>query len=410
MRLRRRDGAIVLVEVALVEVTTEAGPGLLAWSPGQGSEPPGRLRRTAHMSALVAGLAHELNNPLTYLTLNLGFVDRELQALRNGLDEGTQAPTETLAQALDALRVAREGVERLTATVRDLRAFSRTGHDLGPVDPRRCLEMALALTRNHLRHKARLEVDLQEVSEVEASEAQLSQALVTVLMSLTQGNTDGGAGSCVLLVSLHDGPSPGEVEMSFTLRGSQGERACFEPDLEACRVAIGEMGLVISDEAQARLSLRLPAVDAPHAAQRPSTPPPSGRMVRPRVLLIEDDATVASALTALITPEADLVWVASGREAIDLLLRDQNFPLILCDLMMPDIGGVDVHEAIRRSRPGVESRMVFLTGGAFTPRCREFLRTMPNRTLDKPVDPELLLSLVRSAKSTLPAVLASARG
>jgi CheY-like chemotaxis protein len=68
--------------------------------------------------------------------------------------------------------------------------------------------------------------------------------------------------------------------------------------------------------------------------------------------------------------------------------------VILCDLMMPDMTGMDLHAELARKLPEQATRMIFLTGGAFTPRAREFLDEVPNQRLEKPCDLGKLLALI----------------
>ncbi|MCU0682693.1 MAG: response regulator [Polyangiaceae bacterium] len=84
---------------------------------------------------------------------------------------------------------------------------------------------------------------------------------------------------------------------------------------------------------------------------------------------------------------------ASGREAIALWARC-DYDFVLCDLLMPELTGMDVYEQVRAARPGAEQRMVFMTGGAFTERGQAFLATVPNQVLVKPFSPDELLRIV----------------
>jgi two-component system, NtrC family, sensor kinase len=76
----------------------------------------------------------------------------------------------------------------------------------------------------------------------------------------------------------------------------------------------------------------------------------------------------------------------SGREGLDLLLGGTPFDVILCDLMMRDVTGMDVHAELKKRAPGLEQRLVLMTGGAFTPRARQFLAEVPNARYEKPFD------------------------
>jgi CheY-like chemotaxis protein len=100
------------------------------------------------------------------------------------------------------------------------------------------------------------------------------------------------------------------------------------------------------------------------------------------VLIVDDDVKVAQALARMLR-DHDTTLAGSGTEAIELL-RSRDFELVLCDLMMPGVSGVDVYESIAQSKPDVAARIVFVSGGAFTDRGQSFLERVPNARLDKP--------------------------
>jgi CheY-like chemotaxis protein len=74
----------------------------------------------------------------------------------------------------------------------------------------------------------------------------------------------------------------------------------------------------------------------------------------------------------------------------------ERFDVILCDLLMPQRSGMDFHGQLARSYPEQAQRMVFFTGGAFTPRAREFLESVHNHRLEKPIDGTALRALINS--------------
>jgi CheY-like chemotaxis protein len=76
--------------------------------------------------------------------------------------------------------------------------------------------------------------------------------------------------------------------------------------------------------------------------------------------------------------------------------RVNRVDVLFCDLMMPEMTGMDLHAEIVRVAPDQAERMVFLTGGAVTTRARDFVAAVPNPVIDKPFDVKRLREIVRS--------------
>ncbi|WP_254614105.1 MULTISPECIES: two-component regulator propeller domain-containing protein [unclassified Myxococcus] len=120
--------------------------------------------------------------------------------------------------------------------------------------------------------------------------------------------------------------------------------------------------------------------------------------VRGRVLVVDDDALVSGAIRRTLARENDVDVVVSARQALERLVapEPQRYDVVLCDLMMPEMTGMDLYEALVRTAPAVAERVVFITGGAFTPTARTFLERVENPRVEKPFDPEALRALVRA--------------
>jgi CheY-like chemotaxis protein len=80
---------------------------------------------------------------------------------------------------------------------------------------------------------------------------------------------------------------------------------------------------------------------------------------------------------------------------LDQLKKDPSFDLIFCDLMMPEVSGVDLYKEATQQAPGIEQRIIFITGGAFTQRAKDFLESIPNKWLEKPFNIQEIQELVR---------------
>lgn len=111
------------------------------------------------------------------------------------------------------------------------------------------------------------------------------------------------------------------------------------------------------------------------------------------VLAVDDEPFTLKALKRILR-RYDVTVASSGREALDIIAQGQRFDVILCDVMMPELTGVDVYEHLRAHSPGTEARIVFITGGAFGAEIVDFLREVPNTTLAKPFDPQQIIDAV----------------
>jgi two-component system cell cycle sensor histidine kinase/response regulator CckA len=135
--------------------------------------------------------------------------------------------------------------------------------------------------------------------------------------------------------------------------------------------------------------------------QRVLTPPPSAaKTTRARVLVVDDELPLASMLSRVLSDEHDVFIATSAREALEQLRRRPDFDVVLCDLLMPAMSGMDLYRELKNQLTGLEERMVFMTGGAFTPRAAEFLASVPNLRLEKPFDLNQVRQLVRKLSQT----------
>ncbi len=149
-------------------------------------------------------------------------------------------------------------------------------------------------------------------------------------------------------------------------------------------------------------------VTVPAALTRASIPPSSRPPAltsarRGRVLVVDDEPMVATAVRRTLSPDHDVETELESERALERLSRGERFDVILCDVMMPNVTGVDFFHELERLAPEEVSKIVFLTGGAFVTQAREFLDKVPNLRLDKPFSPERLRSIVARLLDPSPA-------
>jgi CheY-like chemotaxis protein len=120
----------------------------------------------------------------------------------------------------------------------------------------------------------------------------------------------------------------------------------------------------------------------------------AGHSARARLLLIDDDAALGRVIARMLRDEHDVTVLTSAREALNRIADGERYDVILCDLQMPDLTGMDMHEKLEQIDAPSARRVLFLTGGAVTPHAVEFLSSVGNGHLEKPFDRATLLAAV----------------
>jgi nitrogen-specific signal transduction histidine kinase/ActR/RegA family two-component response regulator len=371
-----------------------------------------RLRqadRLAAVGTLAAGVAHEINNPLSYIIANVAYAV-------GVIDRMGAAGGEELAEAKQALTDASRGAERVRKIVQDLKVFAR-GNDERPelLDLAKVLGTALEITKNTVRHAASVQLRLETVPPVFANESQLAQVFVNLLVNAAEaigvGQADrhrievkarGGPGGCAVVEVSDDGPGiaaeilPHVFDPFFTTKPIGGGSGL---GLAICHGIVEALGgrIELASSLGKGTTVRVTLPPAPRtevaAPREPSHAAAPDR--RRRILIVDDEPHVLAALRRLLSREHDVETEAEGTNAVRRIAAGESFDVVLCDVMMPRMGGVELLEAVRRVRPELAQRVVFMTGGAFTDEVRAFLRASTNPFLDKPIDPERLRALVR---------------
>jgi CheY-like chemotaxis protein len=100
--------------------------------------------------------------------------------------------------------------------------------------------------------------------------------------------------------------------------------------------------------------------------------------------MVDDEPALGRSTQLLLAPEHELVPVTRAREALERIAAGERFDVILCDLMMPEMSGIEFHEQLALAAPEYLPRIIFMTGGAFTDEARLFLDSVGRPHVEKP--------------------------
>jgi len=358
--------------------------------------------RMALLGRLAAGVAHEINNPLAYVHTSIEVASRELASL------GDRQRTAKLDEALVR---AREGTERVRGIVRDMKLFTRAdGETIESVDLAAVLDSTLALSANVTGPRARVLRRYDQAPRAHGTRGRIGQLFLNLLLNavdaIPEGNpeqheirvtlgTDSQGRAVVEIADTGGGIAPAHqahvFDPFFTTKGIGGGTGLGLP---ICHGIVSQFGGEISFESTlgkgTTFRVALPASTVEPAQELA----PARDRGRGRVPIIDDEPELLRSLDALIGDEHDVVTASSGRQALELLSADRGFDVILTDLMMADVTGMELFEKVRLDYPGLEQQFVFMTGGAFTRNSSALLATVPNRCLAKPFDADELLRTV----------------
>jgi len=400
-RMIKRDGRIVIVEGKAVLLDYDGEPTNVVLA-NDITERRALFTRMAvadrmlSVGTLAAGVAHEINNPLAYISANLQILASELPKLLYG--EGT--PQFAHDELESVLADAQEGVHRVSAIVRDMRTLARPEDSAtGPVDVVAVLLSSIKMTHNEIRHRARLVQTFADVPSVNANASRLGQVFLNLLVNAAHAIEDGHVEANKVGIRVYADESRVYVEISDTGIGIPANvlPRIFDPFFTTKPAGVG-LGLSICDRiiesfggaitVTSRLgfgsTFRVSLPTTMQVAFEIVKEPEILEQPRSRILMIDDEAAVGRAIRLLLAPDHEVVNVTRAREALAKLEGGESFDVILCDVMMPDMSGIEMYGELRARFPAYTRRVVFMTGGAFTSQAREALEELGVPRLEKP--------------------------
>ena len=373
--------------------------------------------RMASAGLLAAGIAHEINNPLAILVSNLELAAQQLDTM--AADESREAsPAREAGRLVDLvapLRDAHEAAERVRLIVRDLKVLSRSSdtESRGPVDIRSALESAIRMASNEIRHRARLTRDYADVLPVCGNEPRLFQVFLNLIVNAAHAIPEGRAESneikCVIrmespgriAVEIHDtgGGIPPDA-LPHIFNSFFTTKAAIDGTglgLAICQRIISEHNGEMSVQSKVGVGTvfrtLLPAATVTAADTTPILPLVVARR-RGRILAVDDEQMLCIVIGKILN-DHDVTTVTSATKALHSLSGGERYDLILCDLMMPEMTGMEFYARLQQVAPDQVGKIMFMTGGAFTEKTQAFLGQFTDGLIEKPFKAAKLREMVQ---------------
>jgi PAS domain S-box-containing protein len=348
--------------------------------------------KLAALGSLLAGVAHELNNPLSVVVARAVLLEEQGDS----------------AARLMAGKI-RTAAERCARIVRTFLGMARQQPpERGPVAINEVVDAALDMTGYAIRTSS-IEVILEQASDIPpilADADQLHQVLLNLIVNAQQALQEQAPPRRIWLTTSHD-PMSHRVHVAVGDNGpgipAHLRARVFEPYFTTKPTGIGTgVGLAVSlgivEAHGGRLTVDCPAtggavfrISLPIGILAPSDvetlPPTKSRAGPHRILVVDDEFEIRETLTQILAGEQHrVVTASSGQEALQRLTAE-HYDVILTDVRMPDLDGRGLYQEIERRWPRLAGRVVFMTGDTLSTGLNEFVLNSGRPVIEKPFMP-----------------------
>ncbi|MEO0322377.1 MAG: response regulator [Myxococcota bacterium] len=381
--------------------------------------------RLASLGHLAASIAHEINNPIAFVSANVATLARWAR------EQGQGAPrAERSSETLQMLEDSAAGLERVAAIVAQMRSFGRQSDDHEPEVPSTLADVAdwsVALTRTRIAHVGELELETAPgAGPFWGRPGRMAQVLTNLLVNAVQAAEEGQGRARIRVRVVQDGlRSIVEVHDSGPGLPPELRERVFAPFFTTKPPGVGTgLGLAVSrgivEAHGGALTLResplggvcavvdLPMRSAASAEARSSLRAPEARThAEPAMtlLVIDDEPALRRAFVRMLRPH--VVHAMDAAPALEWLRTSgmaDRLDGVVCDVMMPALNGKNVHQTILHEHPRLAGRFVFCSGGTFQPDLARYLAASEVPVLLKPVSRETLLTTLARLSTAADAI------
>lgn len=362
------------------------------------------------VATLAAGVAHEINNPTATILANLEHLLTRLRSLKNELGADDQKTRQWIHVSEELLGESHVAATRIRDIVSELKRFSQPDEEeRSDVNVNDVLNKALDYVMHEVRYRATVDKDFDpRVPHFTGQAERLKQLFLNLLTNAAQAIDEGEPERHhIWLRTWSDGVAL-FVQVRDDGRGIAADSLphIFTPFFTTKPVGVGVgLGLSTAQDiakkhgGEVKVTSQLGSgttVEVRFPLQIAKSAGPIGERLRRKVLLVDDEPHLLKALQRMISQHHDVSIALGGQTAIEIL-ASKEFDLVISDVMMPEVDGIDLYHHIATTLPGAEKRVVFVTGGVFTTRVQDFLAVIPNRRIQKPFTPDDIFGLIEEA-------------
>jgi len=370
--------------------------------------------KLATVGTLTAGIIHEINNPMTFILSNLNYINEHLKTIKSDNIEQNKL----ISTLNDRIIESTDGAEKIREIVHNFKGFARVDqgeltwtniHDV----LNDAINMASSQFKNHASFEKNFAADLPLLL---LSSSKLHQVFINMLINAGQSMDGDDLHKNIIRVKTYVENDQVCIEINDTGKGISPETIVkiFDPFFTTKPVGIGTgLGLsicyeiihAIGGQIQVKselgkgttFSIYLPINLITERRRRRPTITDTKEITGKRILIVDDEPALLNLLERILGNDNQITKAQGGRAAFNLLAKDsEQFDVIVSDLNMPDINGVELFQYITVNNPKLARHMIFSTGGSYTASMTEFLSSMKNPCLEKPFTREQLFQAINT--------------
>lgn len=392
--------------------------------------------RLATVGTLAAGVAHEVNNPISWILENLRFLKKhtdelklivqKLGVIEHEMDDekkilelnaffSEMKSQEKIFSFEEMINETLHGAERIRDIVRDLKGFARIDKsEVSTVDVNTVLNTAISMAVPEFKHRARLEKNFTpNLPPLMVNSGKLHQVFLNLIVNAAQAIPEGDIDNNRITISTQLQKGRIRIDISDTGHGIDPATMpkIFDPFFTTKPTTTGSgLGLFITHEVISKFGGEikvnsLPNVGTTFSVFLPAHQEFAVKKIKQesvseikktkKILVVDDEVSLLKTIERMLDEQYQVTVALGGQAALELFEKKQtHFDVIICDLNMPNVNGADLYRHVLKHRPGDEKLFVFITAGVHTPLMAGFLEKITNPILEKPFTPKQLVSVI----------------